>query len=89
LSGAAAQILVDARQLGDHRILALALVGLEVEQRHLAQRLRLDGGDVIEADTVVIAFGAIYRELPIKDLEQFTGGGVHYGASFLEAQLCK
>ncbi|MDD9909640.1 MAG: FAD-dependent oxidoreductase [Ahrensia sp.] len=51
--------------------------------------LRLDGGDMIKARAVIIATGAVYREPPIENLEAFTGGGVHYGASYLEAQLCK
>lgn len=52
-------------------------------------RLTLDGGDVVTAGAVVIASGAIYREPPIDDLDRFKGGGVHYGASHIEAQLCK
>ncbi len=52
-------------------------------------RLTLDGGDVVTAGAVVIASGAIYREPPIANLDRFTGGGIHYGASHVEAQLCK
>ncbi len=51
--------------------------------------LFLDGGDRVTAGAVVIASGAIYREPPIENLDDFTGGGVHYGASHVEAQLCK
>lgn len=46
-------------------------------------------GDTVKAGAVVIASGAVYREPPIDNLEVFTGGGVHYGASYLEAQLCR
>ena len=52
-------------------------------------RLHLDGGETVTAGAVVIASGAIYREPPIENLDRFTGGGVHYGASHVEAQLCK
>ncbi len=52
-------------------------------------KLILDGGDSVEARAIVIASGAIYREPPIKNLDAFAGGGVHYGASYIEAQLCR
>jgi thioredoxin reductase (NADPH) len=43
----------------------------------------------ISARTVVIATGAQYRKLPLGNLAQFEGAGVYYGATFIEAQLCK
>jgi len=42
----------------------------------------------IPARAVVIATGAEYRKLPLKDLSRFEGAGVYYSATFLEAQLC-
>ncbi len=51
--------------------------------------LELDGGDRIEARAVVIATGAVYRKPPIAGLEIFHGGGVHYGASYIEGQYCR
>ena len=57
--------------------------------RDAPHRIVLDGGDTVEAGAVVIATGAIYREPPIENLDRFTGGGVHYGASHIEAQLCR
>jgi thioredoxin reductase (NADPH) len=36
----------------------------------------------------MIATGAEYRRLPLKNLSQFEGAGVYYGATFVEAQLC-
>ncbi|MFK7957997.1 MAG: FAD-dependent oxidoreductase [Lysobacterales bacterium] len=49
-------------------------------------RLHLDNNDCVAAKVVVVATGAVYRQPPIKNLEHF--GGVHYGASHVEAQLC-
>lgn len=70
-----------------------ATIAVARELEHLVcgkpHRLMLDGGDSIEARSIVIASGAIYREPPIKNLEAFTGGGIHYGASYIEAQLCR
>jgi thioredoxin reductase (NADPH) len=50
--------------------------------------LELDGADRIKARSIVIASGAIYRQPPIEGLATFEGGGVHYGASYIEGQFC-
>jgi len=50
--------------------------------------VELEGGTRIPARTVVIATGAKYRKLPLKNLSSFEGNGVYYGATFIEAQLC-
>jgi thioredoxin reductase (NADPH) len=36
----------------------------------------------------VIASGAEYRKLQLKNLSNFEGAGVYYGATFMESQLC-
>lgn len=41
-----------------------------------------------DGDTIVIATGATYRTLDIPNIGEFEGSGVHYGATFMEAQLC-
>src|SRR5437762_11954249 len=41
------------------------------------------------ARTVSIATGATYRRLSLPNLAQFEGAGVYYGATFMEAQLCR
>ncbi len=50
-------------------------------------KLRIDGGDIIYARAVVIASGAVYRQPNIEGMDQF--GGVHYGASHVEGELCR
>jgi thioredoxin reductase (NADPH) len=42
----------------------------------------------IPTRSIVIATGAEYRRLPLKNLSRFEGAGVYYSATFLEAQLC-
>jgi thioredoxin reductase (NADPH) len=51
----------------------------------------LDVGDDehIPARTVVIATGAEYRRLPLQDITRLEGAGVYYGATFIEAKLCR
>ena len=38
---------------------------------------------------MIIATGAQYRRLALENLSQFEGAGVYYGATFIEAQLCR
>ena len=38
---------------------------------------------------VIIATGAAYRKPSLENLSQFEGAGVYYGATFMEAQLCR
>jgi thioredoxin reductase (NADPH) len=49
----------------------------------------VDDGAGVPARTVVIATGASYRRLALHNLTQFEGAGVYYGATFMEAQLCR
>src|SRR5947207_7672579 len=48
-----------------------------------------DDGSTLTARTVVIASGASYRKLAVADVARFEGAGVYYGATALEAQLCR
>jgi thioredoxin reductase (NADPH) len=50
--------------------------------------LGLSNGERVSARAVVIASGARYRRLDVKDLEAFESTSVHYWASPLEARLC-
>ena len=50
--------------------------------------LNLANNERVSARSVVIASGARYRRLAVKDLEAFESSSVHYWASPLEAKLC-
>ncbi len=50
--------------------------------------VEVENGARIQTRTIVIATGAEYRRLPLKNLSHFEGVGVYYGATFIEAQLC-
>jgi thioredoxin reductase (NADPH) len=41
------------------------------------------------ARTIIIATGVAYRKPSLENLSQFEGVGVYYGATFMEAQLCR
>lgn len=51
--------------------------------------LTLADGRHLRARAVVIATGADYQRLAIPDLERYEGSGVYYGATAMEAQLCR
>ena len=64
----------------------------EVSQLDCSQQpfvLDLSDGRQIRARTVVIAAGARYRRLNLPNLHEFEGKGVWYGASPIEARLCR
>jgi thioredoxin reductase (NADPH) len=51
-------------------------------------RVVLDNGEAISARTIVLATGAQYNKPSIANLDQFSGRGIYYSATFMEAQLC-
>ncbi|WP_332888415.1 FAD-dependent oxidoreductase [Allosphingosinicella deserti] len=50
--------------------------------------VRLAEGEMVRARTIVIATGARYRRLPVRDVEAYEGSSIHYWASPQEARLC-
>jgi thioredoxin reductase (NADPH) len=70
-----------ARMATPYRALALEL-GVE---RHV---VKLDEGREVAARAVLLATGAEYRRLPVKDLDLYEGISVFYAAGPLEGQLC-
>jgi thioredoxin reductase (NADPH) len=50
--------------------------------------LETEGGDRIQAKTIVVASGARYRHPTIADIARFEGRGIWYWASQIEARLC-
>ena len=55
---------------------------------HKPYAVEVENGARIPTRTIVIATGAEYRMLPLKNLSRFKGAGVYYAATFMEAQLC-
>ena len=51
--------------------------------------IEIDDDVRVLARTVIIATGAAYRKPSIENLPQFENAGVYYGATFMEAQLCR
>ncbi|MGH8644587.1 MAG: FAD-dependent oxidoreductase [Gammaproteobacteria bacterium] len=51
--------------------------------------IEMDDNWRVSARTVIIATGATYRTPFLENLSRFEGTGVYYGATFMEAQLCR
>ena len=51
--------------------------------------IEMDDDMLVPARTIIIATGAEYRVPAIENLAEFKGVGVYYGATFMEAQLCR
>ncbi len=65
---------------------ARAIVQLRCEQR--PYELVTSNGTVFSARTIVIATGACYNKPAAVSLDRFARRGVHYGATYIESQLC-
>src|SRR5258708_19315953 len=50
--------------------------------------LSVGDDETLQARSVVVASGALYRRLDLANLAQFEGSSVHYWASPIEARLC-
>src|SRR5258705_3572077 len=66
---------------------ARAIVHLRCQRR--PYELVMKDGTVFFARTIVIATGARYNKPTTVVLDRFAGRGIHYGATYIEAQLCE
>jgi thioredoxin reductase (NADPH) len=82
----AARAYTQAQKFGAQMVLAEA-TGIRCERKPFV--VELQDGSRVSARAVVIATGARYSKLPLDNLARFEGAGVYYGATFVEAQLCK
>ena len=83
----AGRALTQAVKFGAELMIARSATRLSCERR--PYQIEVDAGSPIAARAVVIATGARYRRLGIDNLAHFEGAGVYYGATPIEAQLCR
>jgi thioredoxin reductase (NADPH) len=81
----ASRAYLQAQKFGAHMLVARA-ARLSCDSKPYV--VELENGTRISTRTVLIATGAQYRKLPLKNLSRFEGAGIYYGATFVEAQLC-
>src|SRR5438093_176565 len=76
-----------AQKFGAQMIIAKGAKRLVCDRKPYA--IEMDGDTRVPARTIIIATGAEYRVPTIQNLSEFKGVGVYYGATFMEAQLCR
>jgi thioredoxin reductase (NADPH) len=76
-----------AQKFGAQVVIAKGAKQLVCDRKPYA--IEIDDTQRVPARTVIIATGAAYRKPAIENLAQFEGAGVYYGATFMEAQLCR
>jgi thioredoxin reductase (NADPH) len=76
-----------AQKFGAQMVIAKGAKQLACDSKPYA--IEMDGSARVPARTVIIATGAAYRKPSLDNLERFEGAGVYYGATFMEAQLCR
>ena len=83
----AERALTQAEKFGAEMLIAKDARRLVCKERPYA--IEIEGDPPVKAKTVVIATGARYRKLGVENLARFEGAGVYYGATPIEAQLCR
>lgn len=78
---------VQAEKFGAH--IAVARSVRRLRSTRVPYEMELDNGISVKARSVIIAAGAQYRKLPLANLAQFEGLGVYYGATHIEAEICR
>jgi thioredoxin reductase (NADPH) len=82
----AASAIAQSEKFGAHIMVAHTVERLRCEKR--PYRVALDNGQDIPARAIVLATGAQYNRPALANLDAFSGKGIYYNATFMEAQLC-
>ena len=77
----ASRALQQARRLGAEILVTRAIERIDAASRQVF----LDGGDVLQARTIVLACGVSWRQLTVEGFDRLAGKGVFYGAARSEA----
>jgi thioredoxin reductase (NADPH) len=78
--------IAQAQKFGAQIMVAQSVVHIDTSRQ--PYKIVLASGLKFNAHAVVIATGAQYARLPIEDTDAFTGRGIYYNATYMEAQLC-
>ena len=77
----ASRALKQARRLGAEILVTRSVARIEPKTR----QIYLDGGDVVQARTIILATGVTWRRLAIEGFDRLIGKGIYYGAARSEA----
>ncbi len=78
---------IQAQKFGSQFSVPSEVVSLEKKDEHYI--LKLDDGEQVNTQSVLIATGVSYRKLPVDGIENYEGTGVYYSATKVEAQMCQ
>jgi thioredoxin reductase (NADPH) len=81
----ARRALQQAKRLGAEIIVTRSVESIDANSHSVI----LDGADVLNAHTIILALGVTWRRLPIESIERFIGRGVYYGAARSEAGVAQ
>jgi thioredoxin reductase (NADPH) len=73
--------LQQARRLGAEILVTRSIAGIDAA----THQVYLDGGDVLQARTIIVACGVVWRHLEIEGFDRLAGRGIFYGAARSEA----
>jgi thioredoxin reductase (NADPH) len=79
--------IVQAQKFGAN--IAIARAATQIDFSGQPYHVNLSDGGVVHTRSIIVATGATYRKLPLKNLAQYEGNGIYYGATHVEAQLSK
>jgi thioredoxin reductase (NADPH) len=75
-----------AQKFGAQVMIAEGAVSLHCDRT--PYRVRINGDVSVPTRTVILAMGAEYRRPALENLTRFTGAGVYFNATQMEAQVC-
>src|SRR6202041_1004705 len=78
--------IAQAQKFGAQLMVAQSVVHIDCSRQ--PYRIFLEFGLKFNARSIVIATGAQYARLPVEEADAFTGRGIYYNATHMEAQLC-
>jgi thioredoxin reductase (NADPH) len=78
--------IAQAEKFGARIMVTRSVERLSCDQR--PYKVSLDDGHEIPTRTIVLAIGAQYNKPALPRLDAFSGKGIYYNATFMEAQLC-
>jgi thioredoxin reductase (NADPH) len=78
--------IAQAQKFGAQLMVAQSVVHIDSSRQPF--KVVLESGLKFNARSVVIATGAQYARLPVEEADAFTGRGIYYNATYMEAQLC-
>jgi thioredoxin reductase (NADPH) len=78
---------VQAEKFGAQILIARTAQGLKCGRQPYT--VELDGGGSVQGRCIIVASGAQYRKLDLPRVAQFESVGIYYGATKVEAQICR